>query len=270
METLELRIQKVIITAFLSLAFVVTSLQLFHSYIVQRVTPKQSFSKQLSLYLDSPGSKEKIHSALIKRELEIIKIDEQKQKVTLEERLTKKVLFTSVPNESEILKLGTTDAPIEIIEFSSPQCPHSQKLRQSMTKILAEFSDEIHYRYNFLIPETHRYGRVGARMILAARQNNKEWEMLDAVYAHQGKVFLDTFKGLSEELGLDFNTLLTIYNEESLNYDQIIEQHARFASSNDILQVPALFINGIDLTGITDYPTIRRVIESELLKNVPD
>jgi protein-disulfide isomerase len=123
-------------------------------------------------------------------------------------------LFSGIPQQG--FALGRPDAPATLEEYVDPQCPYCAEFsRNALPTLLARYVRPGRVRLilrplAFLGPDSLK----GARAVVAASQQNKAWNLIDAIYANQGEensgYMTDQFlRGVGQQVaGLNVNAAL--------------------------------------------------------------
>ena len=107
---------------------------------------------------------------------------------------------------------GPKDADLYIVEFSDYECPFCQMSNQTMEKILAKYGNRIRlYHRHFPLDKTcykkmrrqmHPHACFAAAAAICAHQQNRFWQMHDALFRLGAKINKLTILGLAQKQGL--------------------------------------------------------------------
>jgi len=163
---------------------------------------------------------------------------------------------------------GTADAPVTIVEFSDFQCPACKGFNPTLTEVLDRYGDDVRVVFRqFPLRSIHPKAQKAAEAALCARDQEKFWQLHDAMFANQRKIDVDGLKETAKGLGLDSET-----------FDQCLDsgQHAsRVQADLDIGSkiglngTPSVFINGrvIAPGRVPSVGQMASVIDEELLRH---
>jgi len=157
---------------------------------------------------------------------------------------------------------GPADAPVTIVEFSDFQCPYCARVLPSIEETLATYGDQVRFVFRQFPLNIHANAQKAAEASLCAREQDKFWELHDAMFADQRGLADDGLKSKAAALGLDtekFNACL-----DSDKYAAQVSADMQHGRSVGVGGTPALFINGRFLNGAVPFSTISKVIDDEL------
>jgi protein-disulfide isomerase len=158
---------------------------------------------------------------------------------------------------------GPVDAPVTIVEFSDFECPFCRALFPTLQRVEQEYKDKVRIVYlQFPLVSMHTRAKKAAVASLCAYEQNKFWQLHDAMFNDQGKLAVDDLKQKASKLSLDmkaFNSCL-----ESDKYLGEIQSDVAEGVRVGVSGTPAMFINGRLLVGAQPYADIQKVIEDEL------
>jgi len=147
--------------------------------------------------------------------------------------------------------LGNPDAPVQLIEYSSFDCPHCREFHENVTPSVVDRvrNGEVAFTYVPL------YGTGGiangegaARAALCAGEQDKFWEMHTALFVWQGLYANQAFSGSrlatgATNLGLDRGAWDACFNSPKIN--GIIEAaRTKVASISEFSGTPFVMVNG--------------------------
>jgi protein-disulfide isomerase len=158
---------------------------------------------------------------------------------------------------------GPVDAPVTLIEFSDFQCPFCSRVIPTLKRIEEAYGDKVRLVFRqFPLHRLHPDAQKAAEASLCANDQEKFWEMHDAMFADQGGLAVDKLKEKAANLGLDVEAF-----SECLDSDQYADRvnaDLQAGSAVGVTGTPAIFINGRFLSGAQPYEEIAKVIDDEL------
>lgn len=158
---------------------------------------------------------------------------------------------------------GNPDADVTIFEFSSFQCPFCARAADTLGDVLDEYEGDVRLVYKNFPLGFQAESEPAARAAVAAGQQDRFWEMYEALYDNQGR-FGES--GLWEELAQDIGLNMDQFQED-FESDAVAEQVKSEQSEGRSVGVqgtPAFFINGEELTGAQPIDRFRSVIDRHL------
>jgi protein-disulfide isomerase len=171
--------------------------------------------------------------------------------------------------------LGNPDAPVELIEYSSFDCPHCAEFHETVTPGLVERvrAGEVSFTYVPL------YGTGGiangegaARAALCAGEQGQFWPMHSALFNWQGLYANQAFSGNrlatgATNLGLNRGEWDTCFNSPETG--QVINAaRTKVASISEFTGTPFVTINGTSVT--PELAAINTAIDNALLASPVD
>jgi protein-disulfide isomerase len=155
---------------------------------------------------------------------------------------------------------GAAHPRITLLEFADYECPYCQQIQPILTKIEAEFKDQLAFAYKDYPLNMHPDAPKAAEAAHCAGAQGKFWEYHDLLFANK---HLDVagLKNDARDLKLDSATF-----EACLDKGQtggMIKDETTEAQTLGLQGTPTLFVNGRYVSNIT-YEGIRGVITEEL------
>jgi RNA polymerase sigma factor (sigma-70 family) len=164
---------------------------------------------------------------------------------------------------------GPANAPVTIVEFSDFECPFCRALFPTLERIEADYKDKVRVVYlQFPLASLHPNARKAAEASLCAYEQDKFWQLHDAMFSDQQNLTVEDLKKKAAKLSLDtvaFNTCL-----DGDKYLAEIQSDMEEGVRVGISGTPALFINGRLLVGAQPYGDIQKIIEDELRRSTSD
>jgi protein-disulfide isomerase len=171
-------------------------------------------------------------------------------------------LRMEVPSEG-FPSMGPSDAPVTIVEFSDFECPYCSRLAETTKKVAADYSDSVKLVFRqFPLRRIHPNAQKAAEASLCAADQGKFWEMHDLLFEDQKNLKVPALKEKAESLGLrmeEFSNCL-----DSAKHAEAIDADLFDGVRAGVSGTPAMFINGIPLSGQVPYESFAKIIEEEL------
>jgi len=176
--------------------------------------------------------------------------------------------YLELPNVNEdSIRIGSQEAPIQVVEFSDFQCPFCKAIHPTIIKVMQEFGEEtVQYVYKHLPLGFHGQAENSALASECAHEQEKFIEYADLLFAKQEQWGQSQgtalFKQYARQLGLksqQFNQCL-----DSKKYQGKIEADMAEAQEFGLTGTPSTFINGEFLSGAADYESLKAIIENQL------
>jgi protein-disulfide isomerase len=137
---------------------------------------------------------------------------------------------------------GNADAPVTIVEYFDPNCPHCKTMHEVMKQAVERYGDEAQFVYKpmplwgFSVPQIEA--------LYAAAQEGKFIPMLEAQYARQqrGGLSMEQLKEIAREVDMNPDVLASRV-EQNTYRSQVMQQRQR-AIDIGVDSTPTVLING--------------------------
>lgn len=141
----------------------------------------------------------------------------------------------------DIIK-GPSDAPVTVIEYFDPNCPHCKTFHATMKKLVAEYKGQVRFVYKPFPLRASSLPEIQA--LYVANQEGKFTEMLDAQYARQSRSGISQrdLRAIASEIDMNPDVLLSRI-EQNKYREQIIAQRKK-ALSVGVNSTPTVLVNG--------------------------
>jgi protein-disulfide isomerase len=158
---------------------------------------------------------------------------------------------------------GAANAPVTIVEFSDFECPYCGGLFPTLKEVEKNYKDQVRIVYRqFPLTQIHPNAQKAAEASLCANEQDKFWQMHDAMFGDQAALGVDALKQKAAKLSLDtekFNACL-----DGSKFAPAIRADIAEGSRLGVSGTPAFFVNGRFYSGNQPYEEIKKVIEDEL------
>ncbi len=170
----------------------------------------------------------------------------------------------TVPVSADDPVRGHAAAPITIVEFSDYQCPFCARVNPSLAKVRETYGDKVRIVFKDFPLPNHPQAPKAAEAAHCAGEQNKYWEMHDAMFANQRALEVPALKQAARAIGV-----------EGASFDQCLDsgKHAATVRSGSALgekmgvnSTPTLYINGRPLIGAMPFENFKAIIDEELAR----
>lgn len=172
---------------------------------------------------------------------------------------------------------GSINAPLQLIVFSSFQCPGCQTFSQSLTNLRNKFGENINIQYkNYplsagcnskLSTDMQPWSCAAALAAIAAHKQGLYWKYHDQLF--QSDLYLDEniLLTIAKNSGLDIEKWES--DRESENVKKILEDDIELGNQLKIYATPSVFLNGRQISSMNES-SVTFLLHKELnrLKNV--
>jgi protein-disulfide isomerase len=197
----------------------------------------------------------------------------------LQENNLKEAFFAKLENEHHVVRMldplrfnvtapgrpsiGSTSAPVLLVEFSDFQCPYCKRFSSTIKEVLKQYGNKVQLIYRqFPLTNIHPNAQQAAEASLCANAQGRFWEMHDLLFEDQSKLKEEDLKSKASKLGLDVAAFTACL--DSKRYDTQIEEDMRAAAAAGVDGTPALFVNGRFLYGSRPLEDVAEIINQEL------
>ncbi len=159
---------------------------------------------------------------------------------------------------------GGKDAPVTIVEFSDFQCPYCRSAEPILKQIRAKYGDKIKLVYMDFPLGMHPHAMDAAVAGRCAADQNKFWELHDAMFSDQTKLDEAGLKASAAKAGLDTKTFNACFDAKSgaagVKADQAEGERLGVSGT------PTFFVNGREMVGMESEKGFSDVIDDELAR----
>src|SRR6185295_6445276 len=210
--------------------------------------PKEQIADRIKAYLEQQGQ-QKARQELFAKLEEKYKVEKKLEPIRVE-------VASTGPAK------GPATAPVTIVEFSDFQCPYCGKLTPTLKQVEEKYGVKVRIVFRQFPLNFHPFAQKAAEASLCAADQNKFWEMHDALFANQQALAVEQLKAKATELGLNaeqFNSCL-----DSGKTAAVIQADVKDGAAAGVNGTPAMFINGRFINGAVLLEQITSVIDDEL------
>jgi predicted DsbA family dithiol-disulfide isomerase len=137
---------------------------------------------------------------------------------------------------------GAADAPVVIVEWADFECPFCGRAAPLLNDKVKQYAGALKLVFkNYPLP-SHKNSELAARAAMAARQQNKFWEMHEKLFA-QGKDLDETaIKRIAQAVGLDMKRFSEDFDSEKVA--DAVAADRKQANALQLEGTPTIYING--------------------------
>ncbi len=165
--------------------------------------------------------------------------------------------------------LGSSSAPITIIEFSDYQCPYCKRWHDDVwSEIQKNYADKVRLVYrDFPRSSIHCDATSAAEAANCAKEQDKFWEFHELLFKAESGLGTEAYKKYAAEINLDAATFNKCLSDR--RYQAEVQTDFEYAANLGISSTPTFFINGIPLVGAQPFEVFKQVIDKELAGEFP-
>ncbi len=137
---------------------------------------------------------------------------------------------------------GPSDAPVTVIEYFDPNCPHCKDFHKTMKTLMSEFEGQVRFVFKPFPLGGRSLPEIQALYI--SNQEGKFSEMLDAQYAQQDRSGISNqdLRDIASEIGMNPDALLS--RIEQKKYRKKIITQRKKAINIGVESTPTVLVNG--------------------------
>jgi protein-disulfide isomerase len=144
----------------------------------------------------------------------------------------------------ESVIIGKKDAPVTIVKFTDLQCPFCSRFYPPLKEALKAYPDQVRVILKNYPLAFHPNAKPAAKLTLAAREQGKYIEMVEALLGNGAKVTEEDIKSYAQKLGLNYDKLVADLKANDAAYEKQINEEAALGDQVDVRGTPTFFING--------------------------
>ena len=158
--------------------------------------------------------------------------------------------FLDVVNSSPLMEkggsfyLGDPNAKVVITVFAGFECPFSKKIYPKMLKVIKPHFKNVKYVLRHYPLPMYPNAKLAAKAVLAAGEQNRYWEMVDALLAEKNLLNKKKINALAKRLGLNVDQFSNDLYSKDVKWEQIIRADMALAKKWNLRGTPSYFING--------------------------
>ncbi len=163
-----------------------------------------------------------------------------------------------VLRDPNIPAAGNPDGDITIVEYLDVQCPYCKKVHADLTEVAKEDG-----KIRIVYKEWPIFGGVSvyaAKLVQAARYQNKYVEAHDAVITAKSKLTEDGVRDLLAKAGVDVPRAEADLKANAKEIDSTLARNALQARAFDFKGTPSFIIGKFRVPGALDAALIKRAV----------
>ncbi|MGA7413470.1 MAG: thioredoxin domain-containing protein [Bryobacteraceae bacterium] len=160
--------------------------------------------------------------------------------------------------------LGPEKAKITLVEFSDFQCPYCAVAAPVFSELLKAYPDQVKLIFKQYPLEIHNQAALAAAAALAAKEQNKFWEMHDAMFANRHNLGREQLMVMAKGIGLDMTKFQADLDSPAIKKE--LEQDVKDGDDARVEGTPTLFINGQRYNGPLSAAALKAILDQQLKK----
>jgi protein-disulfide isomerase len=170
----------------------------------------------------------------------------------------------TVPTSATDPVRGNVAAPVTIVEFSDYQCPFCARVNPTLARVREVYGDRVKIVFKDYPLPNHAQAPKAAEAARCAGEQQKYWEMHDAMFANQRALEVPALKQTARAIGLEgaaFDQCL-----DSGKHAGAVRANAELGEKMGVNSTPTLYVNGRALIGAMPFENFKAIIDEELAK----
>ena len=168
----------------------------------------------------------------------------------------------TVPVAADDPVRGNPSAPITIVEFSDYQCPFCARVNPTLDRIRATYGDKVKIVFKDFPLPNHPEAPKASEAARCAGDQNKYWEMHDAMFANQRNLGVPSLKQTARAIGVNgtaFDQCL-----DSGKWAAAVRAGGELGEQMGVNSTPTLYVNGRPVIGALPFDNFKTIIDEEL------
>jgi protein-disulfide isomerase len=160
--------------------------------------------------------------------------------------------------------MGPEQAQVTLVVFSDFQCPYSAQARRLVKRLAELYPDTLRVVHHDFPLDQHRDARRAAEAAQCAAEQNKFWAYHELLFENTAVLTTDNLRRFASTAELDvkaFNACLT-----SPRPGQAISRDLAEGRALGVRGTPAMFLNGMHLSGVLPLGVVRAFVDQELTR----
>ena len=162
-------------------------------------------------------------------------------------------------------RMGSAEAPVQIIEFSDFQCPYCTRGAETLDQVKEAYGDKVSVVYRHFPLSFHKEAHKAAQASECANDQTKFWEYHDLLFANQRALTEPDLVSYAEQLSLNMGDFTSCLN--SGKHAATVDQDMAEGAAVGMQGTPGFFINGRFLNGAQPFEAFKEIIDAELARS---
>jgi protein-disulfide isomerase len=161
--------------------------------------------------------------------------------------------------------LGSSEAPVTIVEFSDYHCPFCKRAEDTVAQILSRYGNKVRLVFkDFPIDQLHPQARKAHEAARCSADQARFWEYHKQLFAGTPKATPAELRASAEQAGLDLPAFDQCVAQGT--HQTTVQKEIDEGWSLGVSATPTFFINGRPLSGAQPLQTFIQLIDDELAR----
>jgi protein-disulfide isomerase len=168
--------------------------------------------------------------------------------------------------EPKEIFVGNKDAAVTLVEFGEYESEECAKANEVVKQLMEEYGDKMRFQFrHFPLTLIHQRSLKASESAVAAGQEGKFWEMHNVLFANRRNLGTTSLKLYSKEAGVKSKKFL----DDLVNgmYGWQVQDDIKEGHNRGIKEIPAFFVNDVQVPGKPTFANISAAIEAALKKS---
>lgn len=139
---------------------------------------------------------------------------------------------------------GNKNAKASIVEFVDFQCPFCSRFYSFIPELVKIYPNDVNFVLKHFPLSFHPQAKPAAKATMAAGEQGKYWEMVDALLANNQDLSEERFKTEAGKLGLNVDQFMKDYKEKDAQYEAKITKDISLGGQVAVQGTPTFYLNG--------------------------
>jgi protein-disulfide isomerase len=162
---------------------------------------------------------------------------------------------------------GPANAPVKVVVFSDFECPYCARVVPTLHELYGKYPGKIRMVFRDFPLDMHESARKAGEAAHCANDQGKFWEYHDRLFAHQDRLKERDLVEHAKELKLDTGAFEKCL--QSGRYKEDVERDRQEGERLGVTGTPAVFINGVLLSGALPLNRFTDVVDAFLSRTPP-
>ena len=165
-------------------------------------------------------------------------------------------------------RIGTADAPLQVIEFGDYECPYCARFHKELEGVRERYAKQMALTYIHLPLPMHRFAEPAARAAECAAAQGRFEAMHDRLYEHQNEFGIKPWKEMAKESGVsDIAAFEACINGQDTT--PRVTHGKQLATNLNIQGTPTLIVNGWMLPRPPTAAELEQMVKAVLAGKAP-
>lgn len=159
--------------------------------------------------------------------------------------------------------LGSSKAPITIVEFADFGCPYSQEASYVVRAVAKQFPNDVRVIYRDLpLDDLHPGASLAAEAGECAQEQNMFWEFHDTIYGGSVEFTQEGLLNAASSIGLNEEAFTACLASRS--FEDEVNSDLLDGAAAGVVGTPTFFFNGVKVEGSIPFSVFNEIVHALL------